>query len=240
LTVEVSKLELSKNDYVENSELQPGKYVKLSVSDTGHGVPVTVRDRIFEPYFTTKAKDEGTGLGLSVVHGIVKNHGGHITVYSEEGKGTIFNVYLPKVVSSAVAKEDEIAEDLVGGHERIWLVDDDDAIVKLEKRILEGLGYEVRSFISGEDFLKDFISRYSEVDLVITDMTMPGLTGTELAQKIRTIRMDVPIILCSGFSEVINEHTAKMMGIEDYILKPVVRSRLANAVRSVLDNNKSL
>ncbi|MDD4071878.1 MAG: response regulator, partial [Desulfobacterales bacterium] len=200
-----------------------------------HGMDRATLERIFEPYFTTKRKLGGTGLGLSVVHGIVKSHGGHITVYSEPGKGATFLVYLPMIASAAESPRSEDVKAVPKGNERILLLDDDASIVKLEQSMLESLGYEVTAEMSSEKALQIFRAAPEKFDLAITDMTMPHMTGTKLAQQLLAIRPDIPIILCTGFSELINEETARAMGIREYIMKPVVRKQMAEIVRKVLD-----
>ncbi|MBU0484888.1 MAG: response regulator [Proteobacteria bacterium] len=235
LTVSLSDIELGPDDYVGNINLQPGKYLRLEVSDTGPGINPTLQEKIFEPYFTTKAHGEGTGLGLSVVHGIVKNHGGHITLYSEPNQGTTFHIYLPKITTTAFAAQPEAKGEIIGGTESILLVDDEEAIVKLEKTILENLGYRVTALTSSTEAMEFFKEAPRNIDLVITDMTMPTMTGAELSQKLLKIRPDIPIILCSGFSEIINEAKAKSLGVREYAMKPLLRKDIAKIVRRVLD-----
>ena len=192
--------------------LSPGAYVKIKISDTGHGMDQSTMDKIFDPYFTTKAKGEGTGLGLSVVHGIVTGFGGTISVYSELGKGTTFEIYLSAIASRTVMAETEVATPLPRGGERILLVDDEESIVRLERKMLEDLGYQVTGFTECEKALKEIRMQPENFDLVITDMHMPKLTGIQLAQKIFSIREDILVIICSGFSELITEEKAMAMG----------------------------
>jgi len=236
LGVELSRIEIMKeDDKVTGLHLAPGSYIKLVVSDTGHGMDRALMARIFEPYFTTRKKGEGTGMGLALVHGIVKDHDGHITVYSESGKGSSFHVYLPRIESGAIESEPVIGEDLPRGNERVLVVDDEQIIVQITERMLKGLGYQVTAVTSGSEALQYFQMRPEEVDLVITDMTMPQITGAQLAQKLLAVKPDLPIILCTGFSELINEKKAKAIGIREYIMKPVVIQELAAVVRKVLD-----
>ena len=212
-----------------------GDFVHLSVSDTGHGIDASIKDRILEPYFTTKPTDEGTGLGLSVVHGIVKNHGGHLTFHSEPDKGTTFHIFFPRIDRPNDHAEADIVEGIRGGDETIWVVDDDLMIAHMEKSMLKHFGYRVRVFTDSRDLWEAFADSTDPVDLVVTDMTMPKMTGAELAQKIIAIKPDLPIVLCSGFSETIDDQKAKALGIREFIMKPVVMNDLAETVRRLLD-----
>jgi ABC-type amino acid transport substrate-binding protein/nitrogen-specific signal transduction histidine kinase/ActR/RegA family two-component response regulator len=236
LSVSLAEVEFDQDDQVRSLDLPPGRYLRLEVSDTGPGIEPALRERIFDPYFTTKTKDEGTGLGLALVHGIVKDHNGRVTLYSEMGRGTTFHVYLPEIIPS-LFKEGLVEEEIVGGSERILLVDDEEIIVLMQKRILESLGYKVTAFLSSVETLESFKEAPGNFDLVMTDMTMPEMTGAELAVKLLDIRPDIPIILCSGFSNIINKDKAKLLGIREYIMKPVAKKQLAVAVRKLLDEN---
>ena len=214
--------------------LNPGSYVKISVSDNGTGISPDILARIFEPYFTTKKVGEGSGLGLAIVHGIVQSYGGDITFESKEGHGTTFHVYLP-LVDVAVSSAEKIKVDIPKGTESILLVDDEKAAVEITKRMLEKFGYRVTSTISSLEALEIYKNNPSEFDLVITDMTMPGMTGDTLAKKIMSITPGKPVILCTGFSDNINEEKAKELGISFFILKPIIMSELAKTIRKVLD-----
>ncbi len=217
-----------------SQDLNPGNYAKLSVSDTGCGINSEVIEKIFDPYFTTKEVGKGTGMGLSVVHGIVKNHKGSISVSSELEKGTTFDVYFP-LVEPEEDSTIEIEEEITGGNERILFIDDEGSIVFTWKIILENLGYSVTPITSSTEALELFSSDPDKFDLVITDMTMPGMTGDKLAAKLIEIRPGIPIILATGFSEKIDEGKAKSIGIKAYVLKPVVKRNLAKIIRKVLD-----
>ncbi len=212
----------------------PGHYLKLTVCDTGYGMEPDVIERIFDPYFTTKEKSGGTGLGLATVHGIVTSYGGTITVYSEPGKGSNFNVYLPVTTDEQVIETD-LTESLPTGTERILYIDDEPDIVDMGKRILGILGYEVIIRTSSIEALELFRAKPNHFNLIITDMTMPKMTGIELAEELINIRPDIPIILCTGFSEKITEENAKDKGIRAYLMKPLLKIELAKAVRRVLD-----
>ncbi len=197
-------------------------------------MPEGVRERIFDPFFTTKERDKGTGMGLSVVHGIVKSHGGTITLDSKPGKGAVFEVYLP-MIQTEIKPADQNDVSVIGGSERILFVDDEKTLTDLGRQMLERLGYSVECRTSSIEALELFKSRPEHFDLVITDMTMPNLTGDRLTQEIMAIRADIPVILCTGFSEQISEESAKGLGIREFILKPLVMDRLAASVRAVLD-----
>ena len=216
--------------------LGQGSWLDLEVSDTGVGMEPQVRERIFDPFFTTKKKGQGTGLGLSVVHGIVKSHGGEITVDSEPGRGTTFHVYLP-VVDSEENHEGEAKQTVLPhGDEHILLVDDEPLLVEIMERTLSLLGYRVTRFTDSRQAL-DWFSRHADrVDLIVTDMTMPHLTGAALAREILAARPQMPIILCTGYSEVMDADRARAIGIRKFLAKPVENRILAQSVRDVLDN----
>jgi CheY-like chemotaxis protein len=221
-----------------NPDSLPGRYQQITVSDTGHGIDRSVLDRIFNPYFTTKEKGEGTGLGLAVVHGIVKTLRGIIKVESEPGVGTVFSVYLP-VVHDSIPEVAPSLEGLKTGHECILVVDDEKPVTEMISMMLGRLGYEVITRTSSVEALELFRERPKKFDVVITDMTMPNMTGKELAQRIREIRGDIPIILCTGFSELMNERQARTMGIQAFIMKPILREEMAKTIRRVLDVEES-
>jgi CheY-like chemotaxis protein len=229
---------LNKEDLVHQPGLLAGQYLKLSVMDTGMGMNIKTQERIFDPFYTTKAVNEGTGMGLSIVMGIIKNHGGMITVESEPGEGSTFNMFFP-IIASAVTQKVETSESLLEGNEKILFVDDEELLATLGGRILERLGYQVETQTSANVALENFISDPNKFDLVITDQTMPNITGTELASELLTIRPDIPIILCTGFSNKINKSQAIEMGIKEFCDKPLGLKLLAQTVRKVLDDNKA-
>ena len=222
---------------VVSSELLPGDYVLLEVSDTGCGMERRTLSRIFEPYFTTKSNGKGTGLGLSMVHGIVKSCQGQISVDSEPGKGTSFHIYLPRVAAPEPTLDDPMREfPMPTGAEHVLVVDDEETITNMLRTILTGLGYQVT--VSGNSLEALALIEHDPAlfDLLITDMTMPHLTGLELAQKTLAIKPDLPIILCTGFSELINKEQAHAIGIRAYMIKPVSVRELAMTVRRILGN----
>jgi len=214
--------------------LSPGRYLRLTVQDTGHGMDRTVLDRIFDPYFTTKGSGEGTGLGLAVVHGIVKNCNGAITVHSKPGAGTVFHVHLPKLEREASSIE-VAPVSIATGSESVIVVDDEEKLVIAIKRMLEYLGYKVTAMTSSVATLSLFRQQPEGFDVMLTDYTMPGMTGIDLAREIIGIRPDFPIILCTGFSEEISEDAVNSIGIRALLMKPVTLQRLAGTVRRVLE-----
>ena len=215
--------------------IEPGHYIKLMVRDTGTGIPAQVKEKIFDPFFTTKGVGEGTGLGLSVVLGIVKQSGGHITVESEPGKGSTFTVYFPKIAGEALPDTKGAETALLTGSERILFVDDEEALVEVGEDILAELGYEVTSRMSSKDALALVEEDPSRFDLVITDQTMPEMAGVELARRILAIRPDMPLILCTGFSHLVDADKAKAAGIKAFAMKPLTKREIARTIRKVLD-----
>jgi CheY-like chemotaxis protein len=239
LTISVDDVQYPHDKISDDLQLEPGCYVRLQVSDTGQGIEESIQTRILEPYFTTKALEGGTGLGLSVANGIVEKHGGRMTFVSEMGKGTTFQILFPKL-SVCVADEKKTPEPSIqSGTEQVWVLDDDDAIARMVQKMLQNLGYTTRAFIRSDQLIDEFKKSGDCVDLVITDMTMPTFTGVELAQQLIRLRADIPIILCTGFSENIDATRAKEIGIREYLLKPIVMKELARTVRRVLDEKTS-
>jgi PAS domain S-box-containing protein len=215
---------------------RPGAFVLLEVSDTGTGIHPESLGKIFDPYYTTKAKGEGTGMGLSVVHGIVKNYGGEIAVESIPGKGTTFRIYFPVAKAETMHRQDDCAICAApGGNEHILVVDDETVVADINRKTLESLGYLVSTFTSSEKALEAFCIRPELYDLILTDMTMPRLNGLQLAEKISLVRPGMPIIICTGFSDQISEEKIRAIGIRKLIMKPVFRNDLAAAIRTTLD-----
>ncbi len=239
LEVGIRNVEVENEDIgLEYPNVPPGHYVMLTIRDTGHGMSAGVVERIFDPYFTTKEKGEGTGLGLAVVHGIVKSYGGAITVYSEIGKGSTFNIYLP-AIEKKVEEEKETGEAIPTGHQRILFVDDEPALVDIGKKMLEHLGHEVIIRTSSLEALEAFRNNPERFDLVISDKTMPQMTGFDLARELKQIRPDIPIILCTGFSDTTDSDKAKAMGISGLVMKPIVMREMAETIKRVSDGKVS-
>lgn len=234
LSVSLQNIDLNATAAALYPELNAGPYVKLSISDTGHGMDTATMDRIFDPYFTTKAQDKGTGMGLAVVHGIIKGHGGSIQVDSTPGQGSRFDILFPIMERQMVSETEELKA-LPTGSECILLVDDEDTLIDLGKNMLKKLGYRVETWTRPVEALESFRADPHKFDLVISDMTMPSMTGDILATQLRQIRADLPIIICTGYSERINDRRAEELGIQDLIMKPFTIRRLAKTVREVLD-----
>jgi len=237
INVRLKEVKLDDKD-VADLVIEPGRYAMLTVSDTGCGIEPFNIKKIFEPYFTTKEQGKGTGLGLAVVYGIVKEHRGDIKVESELNEGTTFTVYLPLIEKSKgeVSMEKDVNDET--GNERILLVDDEELIVQVGTQMLERLGYHVTVRTSSPDALETFAANPNAYDMVITDMSMPKMTGDKLAKKLISIRMDIPIILCTGFNERIDKGRADSIGIKGFLLKPIAKSKMAQMVREVLDEAK--
>ncbi len=236
LTVSLSEIDTESKSFTKNPQLESGSYLDLAIHDTGSGMDKLTQLKIFDPFFTTKEIGKGTGLGLAVVHGIIKQHKGEITVESKPGQGTVFHIYLPLIDEKVLPESVIPAEELPRGNERILIVDDESAIVDLMLRMLHSLGYTTTAFTSSVKALEAYTTNPGSFDLLITDMTMPDLTGAVLAGKILTIRPDLPIILCTGFSELMDEEQAKSLGIMEFILKPILKNQLAITVRKVLNH----
>jgi PAS domain S-box-containing protein len=227
------------DDITQFSGLTSGHYLRLLVRDTGPGIPPDIIEKIFEPYFTTKGPGEGTGMGLALIYGIVKSYGGDVGVESEVGKGTTFHVLLP-FEEAEVSLTTETKIELPRGKERILLVDDDKDIVDIIQSMLKNLGYKVTARTSSIEALEAFRHNPEAFDIVITDMTMPNMTGKDLAKELMAMRSDIPIILCTGFSELIDERRAKEMGISAFVMKPIVMRQIANTIREVLVGKNAL
>lgn len=238
LSVTLHAIEINPNP-ITLGDLAPGQYARIRVCDTGCGIKKEILDKVFDPYFTTKEKNKGTGLGLSVVQGIVKSFQGDIRIHSEPGKGTEVRVYLPISKQHAVSSAGDIDKPVPEGHEHLLLVDDEKAILTVEEKMLSKLGYKVTAIGGSQEALKTFSEDPGKFDLVLTDMTMPSMTGIALSREMKKIRPDIPILLCSGFSDQINQENIQRLGIEGYIMKPVIRRDLAKAIRNALDIKKT-
>ncbi len=234
LDVRLNQIEIV-GDITNPLKLIPGFYACLSISDTGNGIDVAIKNKIFEPLFTTKEK--GTGLGLPVISGIVEKYGGKICFSSDPGKGSLFQVYIPlNLTASHVHSFVHRNQKGFYGCESILLVDDDPFIVDVQKETLENHGYVVTSFIDSISALNKFKTNSKAYDLVICDMTMPVLTGLTLAIKLKQVRQDIPVIICTGYSEQINEDNYKDMGVDGYLMKPVKKTDTLKLIRHLLDN----
>ncbi len=239
LTVSLQEVTISEKGTIPELEIPPGDYVRLEVSDTGFGMDKATQGKIFDPYFTTKEVGKGTGLGLAVVHGIVTSHDGFIKVYSEPGDGTTFHVYLPIIEEEADDYQPQAEEEIIcTGSERIMFIDDEEIISNLVSEVLPIYGYKISIFTNGVQAMQEFTKHPDEYDLIITDMSMPYMTGLQLSQKIKEIRPHLPIILCSGHSEIANKEKALAIGISKYIQKPLDMDKLARAIRKLMDTNK--
>jgi two-component system CheB/CheR fusion protein len=237
LGISLQNITFGANDPLPDSEMTPGDYLVLSVKDTGPGMDPEVKNRIFEPFFTTKPTGEGTGLGLSVVYGIVKSHKGGITVATEPGKGSVFQVFLPQA-DRGISMQAESPQPIVGGNERILFVDDEELIVISVQSMLQGLGYKVTAVTNSRDALRLFSENPSQFDLVITDYVMPLMTGEALAEEMMRIRSDVPVVLCTGYNELISSEKVTAMGFRALIMKPFTVREGAELVRRVLEKNR--
>jgi PAS domain S-box-containing protein len=235
LQIGLATVELNQEQTRELQELEPGKYQELTISDTGVGMDDQTLSRAFEPFYTTKDVGQGTGMGLSVVHGIVTSHGGAVTASSEPGEGSILTVYLSVYRGEGTAGDSPEEAPPLGGDERILLVDDEEALAATGKAKLQRLGYQVTAATSSVKALESFEKHPDAFDLIITDYTMPEMTGTTLSQKILAIRPDMPIIITTGFSQHLTPEKAKSMGIRRMVMKPLLGDRFARVVREVLD-----
>ncbi|MCP4342305.1 MAG: PAS domain S-box protein [Desulfobulbaceae bacterium] len=234
LSVSLIDKALTQRDLVNIIDVHPGAFVQITIKDNGAGIPPAILESIFNPYFTTKETGKGSGMGLAIVHGIVKSYGGFITCHSTVGEGTVFQIHLPSVGGKIESKTKPI--DLIpSGNERILLIDDEEMLADLGKAMLERLGYNVTARCSSLEALETFRNKPDQFDLVITDQTMPGMTGAELAREMLLIHPEIPIILCTGYSTVISEEKAKKMGIKEFIMKPITKKSIARLIRKVLD-----
>lgn len=234
LEVVLTDVELDQAFTDRYHDLKSGPYLKLVVIDTGCGMSQDVLDRIFDPFFTTKEQGEGTGMGLAVVHGIVESCGGEIYAHSEPGEGTSFKVFLP--ISAGAPEQEEKTETVLSkGTERILFVDDEPALIDIGQQILERLGYKVTTALNPHAALDLFKSQPGGFDLVITDMTMPKITGDRLTAELVAVRSDIPVILCTGFSSELTDDKLKTLGIKGFLMKPIIPSEIATLIRQVLD-----
>ena len=234
LDVRIAHCDIVSDVETKHGTLPQGSYLKLTVKDTGCGMSKELQDRIFEPFYTTKGPGKGTGMGLSVVHGIVESHNGVITLDSKPGEGTTFEIFFPCVEDAEIIKPED--SKIAFGHgERILLVDDEKSLVDVTTQMLTRIDYEVVGKTSSIEALEVFQADPDKFDLVITDQAMPKMRGTELAKQLLSIRSDIPIILCTGYSETVNEESVKAIGIQKLVMKPVKREEMSQIVREILD-----
>jgi PAS domain S-box-containing protein len=237
LEISLGGISVGPGDPLPEPDTPPGKYTVISVRDTGAGMSESVKERIFEPFFTTKPREQASGLGLSVVYGIVKSHKGSIMVLSEPGKGSVFRVFLPKA-DSADSGQKESSGRVPQGNQRILFIDDEEILAEMGRSMLERLGYKVVVQTDSAQALRDFAEHPGEFDLVITDQTMPKMTGVSLSERLLQIRPDIPIILCTGYSDLVSEETARVKGIRELVMKPVARKEMAEVIHRVLEGKE--
>jgi PAS domain S-box-containing protein len=236
IEISAKKVFIDNNAANDHIELKRGNYIQLVVKDSGTGIDPSIIDQIFDPFFTTKDIGNGFGMGLAVVHGIVKYHKGAIRVDSKPGKGAAFTIYFPGIQTVTKEKSDE-SDTLLMGNEKILFVDDEEAVVSTMKKALERLGYNVKTTTNPKDAMNMIRSKPDMFDLIISDMIMPQMTGVMLFEEVRKIRKDIPFIICTGHSELINEYKAKAMGISHYIMKPFSIKKFAESIRNVFTDN---
>jgi CheY-like chemotaxis protein len=236
LTFSLKRVQLKQKDIPKQNSCSPGDYQCLSVRDQGIGVPAEILENIFDPFFTTKELYEGTGMGLSTVQGIVKLHQGMVTVESTLGEGAVFSLYFPELDHQPTDVTEKQGVQLQRGTERILFVDDDEMVANLSQKMLAEMGYQVTMFTDSIEALKYFSANPDSFDLVMTDQTMPELTGKELIQKIKKIRPEVSTILCTGYSNRVNEEEARKAGVSAFLMKPVEFSELSLTIRDTLKN----
>jgi len=234
LSISLKNKVLSREDLLNMPYMQPGKFVELTVGDTGSGIAPEIRERIFEPYFTTKEVGKGTGMGLAIIYGIAMSYGGSISCQSKPGGGTVFQVYLPVVDDSALLDE-QVEGYVQRGSEHILFIDDEAILAEMGKNMLERLGYQVTARKNSIEALTTFQNQPQDFDLVITDQTMPGMTGSDLARRMLQIRPDLPIILCTGYSSLMSKENARSLGIKGFAMKPLAKKDIAALIRTMLD-----
>jgi len=238
LDISLDLVKLQQHDLPELGQQQPGSYIKLSIQDSGCGIAPDIREKIFDPFFTTKELYEGTGMGLATVQGIIDQHHGIIQVSSTLGKGTCFNLYFPTIEQGPIEASGPINEELAGGSEKILFIDDDEMLAKLGELMLTEMGYQVTMMTDSVEALKLFTTDPAQFDLLITDQTMPEITGKELIQKLKKIRPDIPTIICTGFSSKLDEEEAQRLGASAFMMKPLDLPELLRVIRRVLDGKE--
>jgi PAS domain S-box-containing protein len=236
LTITLNEKEITDVQHLPTVDLPEGKYISLEITDNGCGMDLKTQEMIFEPYFTTKDKGSGTGLGLAVVHGIVQSHGGNITVYSEPGQGTIFRLYFPLVTDPVLIPDaDGMEREFPWGTERLLVVDDEEEILSICSELVQAYGYTIKTFANSLDAFNHFKEDPTAYDLVLTDMTMPNMSGDLLGKNIMEIRPDIPVVICTGFSKIMEYGDSLNAGFAAYLTKPVEAGKLLLTIRKVLD-----
>ncbi|MGM0418561.1 MAG: protein kinase domain-containing protein [Thermodesulfobacteriota bacterium] len=239
LTVNINTAEIKNSDIIESAQgllIPEGNYLYISVKDTGHGIPYKIQKKIFDPYFTTKKTGEGTGLGLAMVQGIIQNHSGYLTFSSEPNKGTTFNIYIPLIPETSKQKDITLPDQKKKGFEKILFVDDEETLVSVITDLLKDLGYKIEGFCNPAEALNNFNKDPHSFDLIISDMTMPVMTGDKLVSEIYKKRPDIPVIICTGFAESVTEKKIKKLGIKKTMIKPFNITELNNEIREILDD----
>jgi CheY-like chemotaxis protein len=234
LSISLKNVIVTHKDLIAEPAVRPGNFVRLSIADTGTGIKSELLEKIFEPYFTTKETGKGTGMGLAIIHGIVKSYGGFLTCESRIGEGTVFCINLPSS-DERNSPDANMAESISAGGERILLIDDEQMLAELGQTMLERLGYTVTVRMGSLDALTTFESQPHAFDLVITDQTMPGMTGVDMARRMLQIRPNLPVILCTGHSSIHLEEKVASLGIKGFALKPLSMKGIATLIRQVLD-----
>jgi len=240
LTVTINTAGIKNSDMIESAQgliIPKGNYLYISVEDTGHGIPYKIQKKIFDPYFTTKKTGEGTGLGLAMIQGIIQNHGGYLNFSSELNKGTVFNIYIPLISESSHPRDSDLPDQKKKGHEKILFIDDEETLVSVITDLLKDIGYKVEGFCNPAEALNNFNKDPESFDLIISDMTMPVMTGDKLVSEIYKERPDIPVIICTGFAESVTEKKIKKLGIKKTMIKPFNITELNNEIREILDNN---
>ena len=237
LDIGLHECTLTRQDLLQDQGVQPGAFVVVSVRDTGQGIPKSILTKIFDPYFTTKEVGKGTGMGLAIVHGIVSSCGGFVTCTSDPGNGATFKVHFPMYAQPIVHRDNHL-EPVPTGNEHILFIDDEKLLADMNKVMLNRLGYTVTACTNSLEALHLFQANPDRFDAIITDQTMPGLTGIELAGRILNLRPNIPIILCTGYSSLVDETLAKSCGIKGFAMKPVVKKDIALLLREILDNTE--
>ncbi len=235
LSVSLQDVTLDRDDLLHRPDMLPGEYVRISIEDTGIGMTADIQKKAFDPFFTTKGPGEGTGMGLATVHGIVTELSGFVSLHSEPNQGTAISVFIPIIPKPAVVEDRPANEPLRGGTERILFVDDEQVLMDLAKEALSHYGYQVTAFSDSTMALAHFEQHPDKYDLVVTDMTMPRMTGDALAQKIHLKRPDIPVIMCTGFSQNIDDQKAKVLGVDAFLFKPIIFEKLLGTIRKILD-----